>query len=368
MSVWDNSNQAFKLAIPVIMQKRQMEEDRRRYEQGMAAMQAAKEQEFEQRKLDLLMKAREAQMNYAKEGMMKAYEKGDRQGVQAFGQHLHAENMPVFGNEVPGPSLPGQPPPLEYFAAPQKQGMTEAELTERALGGDQMSQQILDAMANRKLETAKAGKTDVSVDARSSMGSIPPGFMVEYNDQGQPERMKPIPGGPAELDIQKEEHKRKTGAEVKAQAAQTVYEDTDRALDVLNKWGHLASGVAGTTDWLPSAPAHQLNQHIESIKGNVGIDSLIKIKESGAGLGQIPQTQLEMLASLLGRLNTRMRPEDLRFNIQRIQEIYADIVEKEGGDPKEAYKERLKRIGDRQQKDTPDIDKRVEELINKYGK
>jgi hypothetical protein len=129
-------------------------------------------------------------------------------------------------------------------------------------------------------------------------------------------------------------------------AAQTVFEDVDRALNVMDEFGHLSTGpAAAVTSWLPTTPADQLQKHIDSIKGNVGIDSLLKIKKSGAGLGHIPQAQLEMLASLLGKLDSNMKYEDLQYNLNRIGNIYKDIVEKTGGDPKGVYNKRRQDAG-----------------------
>jgi hypothetical protein len=146
---------------------------------------------------------------------------------------------------------------------------------------------------------------------------------------------------PTSVRKRKEEEEAKAkGSEVTMTAAQTVFEDAGRAIETLNQYGSRAAGWGSLLRFMPESKALELDGHIESIKGNVGIDSLLKIKASGAGLGQIPQSQLEMLASLLGRLDIRQSPDVLRQNINRIQEIYQDIVEKEGGDPLAKAQER----------------------------
>lgn len=159
---------------------------------------------------------------------------------------------------------------------------------------------------------------------------------------GQP-AMAPISGSEVDYAREADAAKAREKAEIQGTAAQTVWEDIELAGEILDEWGHLATGIAGPiSSWLPLTPANRLKQRIESIQGNVAVDQLLKIKASGAGLGHIPQAQLEMLASLLGKLNTELSPEDLRYNLRRIQEIYADIVKKNGGrNPLEVYDERL---------------------------
>jgi hypothetical protein len=184
----------------------------------------------------------------------------------------------------------------------------------------------------------------VSID-QPQTGTIPPGFQL-VRDSQNPNilRMEAIPGGPADLAAQEEAQQRQAKSDVTIRAAQTVFEDTQRALDILEDKGRLAAGIGSVLSVIPESSAKAFKQLTESIKGNIGIDSLLKIKESGSGLGQVPQAQLEMLASLLGKLDTDQRPEDLEFNIKRVQEIYAEIVEKEGGDPVKMAEERKKRI------------------------
>lgn len=116
-------------------------------------------------------------------------------------------------------------------------------------------------------------------------------------------------------------------------AARTVVDDIGRAREALKGplGGHGVAGMGSLLSGIPATPAANLNAHIESVKGNVGIDSLLKIKQSGAGLGAIPQSQLEMLASLLGGLSTKMSPSELDYNLQRVGDIYSGIIEANGG-------------------------------------
>lgn len=117
-------------------------------------------------------------------------------------------------------------------------------------------------------------------------------------------------------------------ADQTAQVAGIVTEDTQRALDIINDRGRLASGVGSFSSFIPESPAAQLQAHIDSIKGNIGVDQLIEIKKQGSGLGQVPQAQLNMLSELLGSLDSSLPPDQIAFNLQRVQDIYSDIARK----------------------------------------
>jgi hypothetical protein len=159
-------------------------------------------------------------------------------------------------------------------------------------------------------------------------------------------RFEVAPNSPADLSRQEAERERQFASEVVLTAGQTVFEDTSRALEILDRSGNLAAGPGAFLSRIPATDARTLRGHIESVKGNIGIDQLLKIKASGAGLGAIPQAQLDMLAGLLGNLDQAQGPQDLMYNLRRVQEIYMDIVEAEGGDPLQIYADRLDRFGD----------------------
>jgi len=121
------------------------------------------------------------------------------------------------------------------------------------------------------------------------------------------------------------ETKKVAKAENIAVTAGTVVEDIDRALKVLSPF---SSGLSGLSAVIPGSDANELKGHIDSVKSNIGIDKLLKIKESGAGLGQVPQSQLDMLASTLGNLDITQKTHVLKENLQRAKKIYSDIIKK----------------------------------------
>lgn len=234
-------------------------------------------------------------------------------------------------------------PAAQRDMQPEKQDLSEAALIQRALQGDPEATAMLERWDELKRNRAAAGGSTVNI---KNMGTIPPGYRVQYDQSGNPVGMTPIPGGPAEREILEGEAQKEKAAEITGTAAQTVWEDGVRSMSVITENPKQATGLMGkVSKRIPGTPAHELNQHFESMRGNIAVDSLLKIKASGAGLGQVPQSQLEMLAGLLGRLDVEMETQELKFNLNRIMEIYADIVEKTGGDPEGVFKKRLEKFG-----------------------
>jgi hypothetical protein len=136
------------------------------------------------------------------------------------------------------------------------------------------------------------------------------------------------------LEIEQQQAASETGNRVlnASLAGGTVLQDVGRAIELLDEYGGSIAGPAAIVGDMPifgqSSTAGQLAGHIESVKSNVGIDALLRIKASGAGLGQVPQTQLETLQSLLGRLDPYTDPKITRDNLARISNLYASIISK----------------------------------------
>jgi hypothetical protein len=212
---------------------------------------------------------------------------------------------------------------------------------------EEQRKQAADFYRQQEMSRAQAGasRQTVNVEPGVQVGSIPPGYALIKNEDGSMV-MQPIPGGPVAREEVKEAQAEATGQEVTRTAAQTVFEDTARALSVLDRSPKSATGFgAAALRNVPGTDAKELQGHIDSIKGNIGIDQLLKIKASGAGLGQVPQSQLEMLATMLGNLDVTQNERVLRENLTRVQEIYEDIVRKTGGDPRQTMQERQQRQG-----------------------
>ena len=154
---------------------------------------------------------------------------------------------------------------------------------------------------------------------------------LKTNEEGKP-YVVPVAGSDEARKRIKEDKKEQVGQEGKATIASTVVVDAQRALDLIDS-NDLTTGLdAWALRNVPSTKAYALDQMVKSIQANIGIDKLLDIKASGAGLGQVPQSQLEMLASVLGQLNTAQDKATVRYNVQRVLDLYSDIVRQAGGE------------------------------------
>lgn len=156
----------------------------------------------------------------------------------------------------------------------------------------------------------------------SNEGQIPPNHRAVRDEQGRIIRYEVIPGSPTEKETE-------AGSRLRSIQAQTVVEDIYR----LNKqitagsvpFGRSAAAQAQLNPVLQTDGYRNATALIESVKGNVGVDSLINIKKSGAGLGQVPQSQLDLLSRLLGELSLNQDKEQFERTWNRIGEVYREI-------------------------------------------
>jgi hypothetical protein len=189
--------------------------------------------------------------------------------------------------------------------------------------------------------TPQPASTNVSVntgDQGQRIGSIPAGFTA-VPDPSNPSgfRMEPIPGGPAAAEVERDADAaalRKTRTE---RAGNTVIQDLGRALEVLE--GHrvfTAGPGAVVARNVPGTPAAVLEQLVESVASNIGVDQLQQMRDSsptGGALGQVPFQQQRRLEQLLGSLDITQPAPVLADNLKRVSNIYNDIVHGEGQGP-----------------------------------
>jgi len=174
-----------------------------------------------------------------------------------------------------------------------------------------------------------------------------------------------------------EDSKDSASADNIARAAKTVVRDADDALYLLgdpsvspsdavsgiNVSGFGGSGTISATariaaSKVPGTPEFEIASLIESVKSNIGIDTLLNIKREGSGLGQVPQQQLETLMGVLGRLDIARDPTLLQRDIRDVVTMYNDVLEKAGADAT---------IGGGTAESGQDGDEVFDSLFTKYG-
>jgi hypothetical protein len=168
----------------------------------------------------------------------------------------------------------------------------------------------------------------------SQVGGLGQGEALVETPEGL--EIVPIPGGAAAREAEEAE-RRAEGRQLQiSRAGQTVVQDLQRALDLIPELGALARGegvVGGVTRTgqarIPGTVANRITQFTESALSNVGLDVLQQMRENsptGGALGQVPIQQQTRLEQVLGSLNINQPPEVLAANIQRVMNIYTDII------------------------------------------
>ncbi len=144
-----------------------------------------------------------------------------------------------------------------------------------------------------------------------------------------------VPGTEADIKQIEANRKRSGGAFMKSIQSQTVVDDVARLNEQINAgkvpFGRVAAIQEGLTPALQTDGYRNANSLIESVKGNVGIDSLLRIKATGAGLGQVPQSQLDLLSRLLGELDMNQSQEQFVYTWNRMGQVY-EIIMKQADD------------------------------------
>ncbi len=212
----------------------------------------------------------------------------------------------------------------------------------------------INSMKSKSLTRRAIGKP---IEVTNSDGSI--SFMQSFNDGttefiegvtsrtgNQKDTSLEIAGGG--LDVKLSELDRKNLKEVEAQlgeiseaknfaettinAAETVTRDISDIERLVAK--DMTFGGASVPSSIfrvgaaivPGTDAFEVDSLIQSVKSNIGIDQLLKIKKAGSGLGQVPQSQLETLQGLLGRLEIGRNPELLASNLNDVKASYEKII------------------------------------------
>jgi hypothetical protein len=178
----------------------------------------------------------------------------------------------------------------------------------------------------------RSGATNV--DARN-MGNIPPGYRVEYDQQGNPIQMVPIPGGPAAMEAEAAQRATDAKGQKQRNTADIVTQDIDRALSIIDNSnlpstgfiGDLLSGVGGTS-------ARDLKGLLDTVKANSGFEALQAMRDSsptGGALGQVTERELAFLQATIGNLEQSQSAQQLKDNLNRVWNAYQYIVHGENG-------------------------------------
>lgn len=149
-------------------------------------------------------------------------------------------------------------------------------------------------------------------------GKAPNGF--RWKPDGTQEA---IPGGPADIKSGELGAKAKSRAQHAASQAQVVIDTIDKALGNV---GLLETGLTGSVmGKIPGTDAYNLRRQVDTVKANIGFDSLQKMREmspTGGALGQVAVQELSMLQATIGNLDANQSEEELVSNLNAAKKHY----------------------------------------------
>lgn len=169
------------------------------------------------------------------------------------------------------------------------------------------------------------------------VGTIPQGFELRQTETGW--QMAPIPGGPADLEQQQAERARENAAAAQDRYGGVVLEDIGRVRERVQS-SPLTTGLPGfALSQIPGTDAYDVAALTDTIRANIGFDRLQQMRDSsptGGALGEVTQRELGFLQATLGNLEQSQTEEQFLQNLDRLEQVYLDIIHGPGRRPNEA--------------------------------
>tara|TARA_R110000822_G_scaffold53120_6_gene137063 strand:+ start:3506 stop:4465 length:960 start_codon:yes stop_codon:yes gene_type:complete len=98
-----------------------------------------------------------------------------------------------------------------------------------------------------------------------------------------------------------------------------------------------ATGMIGSvTQLVPGTRGYDLKQRILTIQSNIGFDKLQDMRDkspTGGALGQVSEMELKTLQAVIGSLDQSQSTGQLKYNLQRLQFAYNEIIHGNGNHP-----------------------------------
>lgn len=120
----------------------------------------------------------------------------------------------------------------------------------------------------------------------------------------------------------------------KLQKAEVVTKKIDQAVALLDNSvapNVFVTGFGEYLSYLPSSTSRDMKNMIATIKANITIDELSKLRaesKTGAAVGNVSNFEDELFGSMLGSLDQGMNAGQMRQNLMDIRIMYDDIVNK----------------------------------------
>src|SRR5690606_12097167 len=118
---------------------------------------------------------------------------------------------------------------------------------------------------------------------------------------------------------------------------ETVLQDIGRAINIVNNEKFATGWGSAVFKRVPDTSAKELEGLMESIRSNVSIDQLNRMRAqspTGGAVANVSEGEHKRLMSMLGNLDTTQNRAVLDMNLKRLWNVYNDIVHGKSAGPK----------------------------------
>jgi hypothetical protein len=236
---------------------------------------------------------------------------------------------------------------LQNRLTPEKQNLpTSFREYQLAQEDPNFGQYLTDSQSRRGTRI----NNNVSTGGGPEVGTIPQGFMLTTvrDDAGNTigYQMEPVPGGPADIELQEVADKDAARADKQQRQGGIVLEDINAVRDALNNSSlPVAGALGGVLSNIPGTEAYDVRALTQTIRSNIGFDQLQQMRESsptGGALGNVTLPEIERLESVLGNLDQSQSEEQFLRNLDRLEQVYLDIIHGPGNRPDASQPQRRK--------------------------
>jgi hypothetical protein len=148
---------------------------------------------------------------------------------------------------------------------------------------------------------------------------------------------QPLPGGPAARAAEREDRATAAREEQTQRYGNVVMQEVDRIFNTMDRATLPTTGFGG---WLlrnlPGTAANDINKLLDTVRAESSFSRLQQMREAsptGGALGQVAVQELELLKATIGSLEQSQTAQQFRDNLNRVHNIYLDIIHGRGNGP-----------------------------------
>lgn len=160
------------------------------------------------------------------------------------------------------------------------------------------------------------------------IGTIPQDMQLVQDPETGAYRMEVIPGSETAREREDLQEKAEGAEQSQSVYRDVVLDDIGRALDIISEDPSTAAGLVGGIGAATRlGPGNRAAGVLESISSNVAFNRLDEMRRNsptGGAVGQLTDKEREALAATMGSLRQTQHPDDLQFNLRRLNNLFLD--------------------------------------------